>query len=165
MKDRGVGILCGWRRWSLHPQRGYGFKPGVSPSPRLREDKWRNAVKPTPGQPHKKNSQPQRGCVRAWKFKGYLMLKSLSRILIHTVYSTKDRLFSSAIQNFGTGNTSGIDSARTQPRWGWDIGGRSSRGRLRSTAPTPGLKYVAPLELKVSAHHFHSSWVLRLSIF
>ena len=38
------------------------------------------------------------------------MLKSLSRILIHTVYSTKDRLFSSAIQNFGTGNTSGIDS-------------------------------------------------------
>jgi len=29
----------------------------------------------------------------AWKFNGYFMPQSLSRILIHTVYSTKDRLF------------------------------------------------------------------------
>ena len=28
----------------------------------------------------------------AWKFNGYFMPQSLSRILIHTVYSTKDRL-------------------------------------------------------------------------
>ena len=55
-------------------QRSYVFQPGVPPStppslklwrsPRLREDKWRNAVKPTPGQRHQKSikqAKPQGG--------------------------------------------------------------------------------------------------------
>ena len=53
-------------------QRSYVFQPGVPPSTRLREDKWRNAVKPTPGQPHQKIHQPQRGCGRACKTTEYI---------------------------------------------------------------------------------------------
>ena len=89
---------------NLQPRRGCVFQPGVPPSPppslklwrsrRLREDKWRNAVKPTPGQPHQKFHLPQRGCVRAGAEGGA---------------PSETRL--------------GLIPGRTQPRWGWDIRG------------------------------------------
>ena len=43
---------------NLQLQRSSVFLPGVPASPRLREDKWRNAVKPTPGQRHQRSPNP-----------------------------------------------------------------------------------------------------------
>ena len=60
---------------------------------------WRNAVKPTPGQPHQKFHLPQRGCVRAGAEGGA---------------PSETRL--------------GLIPGRTQPRWGWDIRGAEYPG-------------------------------------